>query len=313
MSCTRPVSAQSYTCPTAGIPAIRFKNFDGEPNLQLPCNKCPSCKLKKAREWALRCWHESQMHETSSNITLTYADEHLPKNRNLDHRDFQLFMKRLRKNFCRYETDDQGERVCINPISFFMCGEYGGKTHRPHFHVIIFGYYPPDPVYHRTSDAGHRYYKSETLDKYWKKGFTDLTNVSYKNAGYIARYTLKKQLPDEATQDRYIYTENGEQKTRKFEYIRMSTNPAIGRSWFLKYAEQTIRNDHVLDPNGNKIPVPRYYLDILRDEICPDSHEWLAKLRLEKAQANPDNSPDRLRQKAICTESKIQQLIRPYL
>lgn len=303
MSCTRPTTAQSYICPTAGIPAIRFKNFEGEPNLELPCNKCLSCKLRKAKEWALRCWHESQMHEESCNVTLTYADEHLPQYQDLDHRDFQLFMKRLRKHLKKKK------------ISFFMCGEYGDKTHRPHFHVILFGYYPPDAVYHRTQE-GHRYYKSEILDSLWQKGFTDITNVSYKNAGYIARYTLKKQLPKEDTQDRYTYLDAlGNSQIRKFEYIRMSTDPAIGKSWFEKPSNhiRAIETDSVLDPNGNACPIPRYYLNHFRDNYCSETHAWLAEKRLEKARSNPDNTPDRLRQKEICTAAKSKQLIRPYL
>ena len=41
--------------------------------------------------------HEKQLHRHSAYITLTYNDEHLPENYNLRYRDFQLFMKRLRK------------------------------------------------------------------------------------------------------------------------------------------------------------------------------------------------------------------------
>ncbi len=243
MSCTRPVKAQSYICGTAGIPAIRFKGSDFTPNLELPCNKCLSCKLRKAKEWALRCWHESQMHEQNSFITLTYSDENLPPYQNLDHRDFQLFMKRL-----RFKTGRK--------MSFFMCGEYGDQTHRPHYHVLLFGWFPPDAKYHRTQ-SGSRYYKSETLDKAWKQGFTDTSHVSYKSAGYIARYTLKKQLPTEATQDRYTYLDsNGELQTRKFEYIRMSNNPAIGLSWIKKICRSNNSKRLHTRPGRQQMPRP---------------------------------------------------------
>ena len=313
MSCTRPLTAQSYLCPVTFTQAIRFRNFEGEPNLELPCNKCPSCKLRKAKEWALRCWHESQMHDASCAITLTYEDKHMPDYENLDHRDFQLFIKRLRKKICLYTTDREGESVCANPISYFMCGEYGDKTHRPHYHVILYGHYPSDAEYIYTKN-GHRYFKSETLLKLWKKGFADFTNVSYQNSGYIARYTLKKQLPNEDTQDRYTYLDsNDELQTRKFEYIRMSTDPAIGLKWIQKYADQTIQNDYVLDPNGYQCPVPRYYVDYLSDYVCCETAAKNKQARIEKARANPDNSPERLKQKAICTEAKLKQLIRPYL
>jgi len=301
MSCTRPISAQRYYSAKERKLVMRLKHGEGfKPNLELPCNKCQSCKLRKAKEWALRCWHESQMHEDSAFITLTYRDEDLPENRNLDHRDFQLFMKRLRIKY--------PERR----FSFFMCGEYGGLTHRPHYHVVIFGYWPPDAKFHR-KEKGNNYFKSEELDAFWKKGFTDTSYVSYQSAGYVARYTLKKQLPDKALQDRYVYADkHGEMQVRKFEYTRMSTDPAIGKSWFEKYKEQTIRDDFVRDPNGIECPVPRYYLDQLKKED-PELHEKLALARIEKAKASPDNTPARLKAKEICANARVKQLPRPYL
>ncbi len=172
-----------------------------------------------------------------------------------------------------------------------MCGEYGDTTHRPHYHALLFGYYPPDPVYHRT-EKGNRYYKSKELDSLWQCGFTDTSNVSYKNAGYIARYTLKKQLPDQDTQDRYTYLDQNENlQLRQFEYIRMSTGRdfghGIGGSWLRKYAEQTIRHDYVLDPDGNKCPVPRYYLEILKTDVCEYTSEKNAAARIEKLGSIP--------------------------
>jgi len=304
MPCTRPLQAYSELCPITGLKSISLKQKPGrESNLQLPCGKCPDCKLRKAKEWALRCWHESQMHEENCFVTLTYAPEHLPAYECLRHKDFQLFMKRFRKG--------TGLK-----IKYFMAGEYGDQTHRPHYHVLLFGYYPPDAVYHRTQD-GHRYYKSALLDKYWQKGFTDTTNLSYNNAGYVARYTLKKQLAKEDLQDRYTYLDCfGQSKVRPFEYVRMSTGrekwDGIGAAWFRQNAAHVALNDYVLDPNGYKNPVPRYYQQIIKDD-SPTWYEKMLNARVEKAKANPDNTPERLAARAICTKAKIKQLPRPYL
>ncbi len=87
---------------------------------------------------------------------------------------------------------------------------------------------------------------------------------------------------------------------------------AIGASWFKKYMDQTIRNDYVLDPDGNKCPVPKYYLDYFRDNVDQARFEEMALLRLEKAREN-SMTPDQLRMKSICVTSKTKQLIRPYL
>nr|UXQ88045.1 MAG: replication initiation protein [Microvirus sp.] len=304
MPCTKPLPAYQSICSITGLKSISLKQLPGrDSNLQLPCNKCPSCKLRKAKEWAMRCWHESQMHDESCFVTLTYRDKDLPAYEDLDHRDFQLFLKRFRAGTglkCKY----------------FMCGEYGDETHRPHYHVMLFGYYPPDAKYHRTEN-GHRYYKSEELDNYWRLGFTDTTSCSYNNAGYLARYSLKKQLPKEATQERYIYVDAlGHTQLRKLEYIRMSTGrekwDAIGASWFREYAAQTVLNDYVLDPNGYKNPVPRYYLQILKNDD-PVWFEKLAKQRIEIMQNDPNSTPERLEQIRICINAKLKQLPRPYL
>jgi len=305
MACTQPKPAQRYVCPTTGLSAVRLKNFKGEPELLVPCGKCLSCKLHKAREWAVRCWHESQMHEHSAYVTFTYAPEHLPAYGQLRHKDFQLFMKRLRKKY-----PDKG-------ITYFMCGEYGDGTHRPHYHALLFGYYPPDAAYHRTEN-GNRFYKSQELDALWQCGFTDTSSVSYKSSGYIARYTLKKQLPSEDLQDRYTYVDAFDNlQTKPFEYIRMSTGrdfgQGIGGKWIEKYWQHTLENDYVLDPDGNKLPVPKYYLDILKTNVCADTAEKNRLARVEKAQDSTDNSPDARRQRAICVKARTKQLIRPYL
>lgn len=49
------------------------------PTFQLPCGKCIECRLEYARQWAVRCVHEAQMHSRNAFITLTYSDEHLKK------------------------------------------------------------------------------------------------------------------------------------------------------------------------------------------------------------------------------------------
>nr|UXQ87980.1 MAG: replication initiation protein [Microvirus sp.] len=303
--CTQPKIAQSYICDVTGLKAIRFKNFKGEANLQLPCKKCKDCKLKKAREWSIRCWHESQMHHENAFVTFTYDDEHLPPYGNLRHSDFQKFIKRFRDKNPELE------------IKYFMCGEYGDNTHRPHYHAIIFGYYPPDAVFHRR-EKGHNYYKSESLDSCWKNGFTDTTSVSYTNAGYLARYSLKKQIGSEDLQDRYTYLDEFDNlQTRQFEYIRMSTGresgQGIGASWLHKHWQHVLENDYVLNPHQTKLPVPRYYLDILARDVSADKSESNSISRIEKAQSADISTPERLANKAICVEANNRNHTRPYL
>jgi hypothetical protein len=108
------------------------KGVDG--TLELPCGQCIGCRLERSRQWAMRCLHESSLYDRNAFVTLTYDDEHLPPGGSLNYPDFQRFMKRLRKN-------------SKSPIRFYMGGEYGESTLRPHFHVCLFGYDFPDKVY----------------------------------------------------------------------------------------------------------------------------------------------------------------------
>ncbi len=292
--CTRPKPAKSFICEITGLKGVALK-FKGEPNLLLPCRKCKDCKLKKAREWALRCWHESRMHEENCFVTFTYDEENLPPYGDLRHSDFQKFMKRFRKKYPNLD------------VKYFMCGEYGDETHRPHYHAILFGYYPPDAVWHRKQN-GHNYYKSAELDSFWKHGFTDTTGVSYSNAGYLARYSLKKQIGSEDLQDRYTYLDEFDNlQTRQFEYIRMSTGrefgQGIGASWLRKHWRHVLENDYVLNPHNTKLPVPKYYLEILALDVCMDTAAKNALSRIEKAQAADISTPQSLANKEICIEA----------
>ena len=134
----------------------------------VPCGKCIGCRLEYSRQWANRCMLELQYHDSSYFVTLTYNEEHVPRSYygnpetgealpslTLCKRDFQLFMKRLRKRF----SDDT--------IRFFMCGEYGPTTFRPHYHAILFGLHLDDLVPFSRSEQGFQYYTSESLQACW--------------------------------------------------------------------------------------------------------------------------------------------------
>ena len=127
--CKRPLLAW-YDGTTVSFKPHEFKPFV---KINLPCNKCINCKMRYAKEWAIRCMHEAHPEINKDNcfITLTFNDENLPKDKSLDVRTFQLFMKRLRKKVKK-------------PLRFYHSGEYGEIKRRPHYHALIFGYDFPD-------------------------------------------------------------------------------------------------------------------------------------------------------------------------
>lgn len=236
MTCYNPTRAwrTNYVNPDTEKRTITFNRKSGfeDMELSLPCGKCEGCLKKRLDEWALRCVHESHDHNHNCFITLTYDDDHCPKS--LDHSHFQKFMKRLRKHFIGVK------------IRYFMCGEYGTQTIRPHFHALLFGVDFPDKIQH-TTQGNIINYTSQVLSKLWPQGYHYIGDLHYGTARYVAKYSLK------ALQDIGIdYDELG----LKPEYLMMSNG--IGKNYAKKYSKEIGLHDNIL-VNGHKNPVPRYY------------------------------------------------------
>lgn len=233
------------------------KTFSKEfTTFQLPCGKCLECRLDYARQWSIRCIHEAQMHQHNSFITLTYSDENLTKR--LEYHHFQKFMKKLRK---AYPNAD---------ISYFVTGEYGDKTKRPHWHALIFGWAPPDGNYLYSNDRGDKVYTSETLNKLWGKGISEFGSVTLESANYCARYAAKK-------------LSHGHDDQHDFHPIsKKSQKRAIGKKWLETYYKD-ILNGYIVH-EGNKLPIPRYYIKWLQKNHPTEWEEYVKTTKLEKTQ-----------------------------
>jgi len=312
MPCYKPLKA--YYGP--GGPKFKIsESFGTKHPIELPCGRCIGCRLEKAKEWALRCTHEAQMHHSNLFVTLTYTTEKLPENNSLNNEHFQKFIRALRKGLKRQDKE--------NPIRYYMCGEYGNiccdhggwidepvqdkpqctvcRTGRPHYHAILFNLELPDKYLWRTSN-GNRIYRSPTLEKYWTHGNSEIGCVSFQSAGYVARYCLKKQNGEYAKLAYGIIdTDTGEitDQLIKPPYTTMSLRPGIGNKWYEKYKNDLWPHDYAITPDGRQTPVPTYYRTLLEREN-PKLAEQLRKARVEKARLNPDNSDERLATREFC-------------
>lgn len=286
------------------------------PTFQLPCGKCISCRLERARETAVRCVHEAQMYEANSFITLTYSEENLSSSR-LIYRDFQLFIKRLRKHI--YETslvEDQEK----NRIGVFVTGEYGDKKKRPHWHAIVFNWRPSDLEHKYTNDRGDQVYTSSTLAKLWPQGISEVGSVTFESAGYVARYASKK----------LIHGKDGE---HDYEPIsRRSCKQAIGKKWLEKYWKELFAEGICLIDTKDgpvRCSIPRYYEKWLMKHKLPEWERYVtqikskiqkeaadkeAKLSLEEKKANLRRGAfkglrmSREKSREIILEQKFNQL-----
>ena len=209
---------------------------------EVPCGQCFGCRMRRRQDWAIRCMHENQLHgDVGQFLTLTYDDKHLPENGSLLKSDFQNFMKRVRKR--------------VGPgLRFFMCGEYGDKYLRPHYHALFFNYPYEDLVKCEETPFGTLYQSADLLSD-WRLGRCVVGAVTLRSASYVARYCLKK-VTGEKAEDHY--------KGRLPEYNDMSRRPGIGRDWWNKYRK--LESDYVV-MDGRKFASPRYYDKLMEEEF----------------------------------------------
>jgi len=270
----------------------------------LPCGQCIGCRLERSRQWAVRCMHEAQMHEENCFITLTYSEDQLPQDRSLHKQHFQKFMKRLRK------------AIAPKKVRYYMCGEYGDNTKRPHYHACLFGYDPRDKELYRTTD-GINLYSSAGLEQIWGKGFVTIGSVTFESAAYVARYVTKKitgrkaDALDEIGLKHYewLCPITGEVTELQPEYTAMSLKPGIGKTWLDKYDSDVYNHDHVI-VNGKKCRPPRYYDKVL-ESYDSEKLEELKIHRQEKAVLHEKNNTlDRLMVREKVQNQRFKQLKR---
>jgi len=138
-----------------------------------------------------------------------------------------------------------------------VTGEYGDETKRPHWHALIFNYWPKDTEHWRTTPIGHKIYRSEHLEKMWNKGNLEFGVVTMESAGYVARYGAKKLV-------------HGKDQDHEY-HPKHVVSQGLGKSWIEKYYQQTFDQGYVLLPNGEKAKIPRYYQEWFK-ETYPEKY-----------------------------------------
>lgn len=181
------------------------------------CGQCLPCRVKRRRIWVHRLLLESLMHAESSFVTVTYGEERLPLISGvptLRREDYRLWLKRLRKRM--------GSIVPGWKLRFFLVGEYGEESGRPHYHAALFGFRGCDYGDSRLGPAGDRKpcrcASCVIIQGSWGLGRVHQGVVERKSAQYLAGYTVKGM------------TGVGDDRLggREPEFARMSLRPGIG-------------------------------------------------------------------------------------
>lgn len=311
MACYHPLEAfRSLELNANGKRTITFKKNEGHPflPLKIACGQCIGCRLDRSRQWAIRCMHESSLYRHNAFVTLTYNDRNLPWDGSLKKKDFQNFMKALRRGYTRDST---------SAIRYYHCGEYGDRTRRPHYHAIIFNIdFDDKEIWKKNTRTGETYYTSEKLNRIWGKGYCVIGDVSFQSAAYVARYILKKINGHKASEHytKIIDHNTGECVDLQPEYTTMSRRPGIGRGWYEKYKGQLQPDDFVVW-KGKKHKIPKYY-DHLYELENSKEFEIVKERRIKHASKDSirqNNTPDRLSTREYIQKKKLERLIRPEL
>lgn len=217
---------------------ITIKNRNGGLN-HVPCSRCEACLQRRRADWTFRLQKEQKASNTSHFVTLTYAEEYVPLNDNLDKtlvkEHLQKFIKRLRK----YQ-----EKEIKWKIKYYAVGEYGGKFGRPHYHLILF-----NCTENTIENLNRIWYNPKTKESL---GLTYTGTVEAASVHYVTGYVL-------------MNLEDYEGKQKPFSLM----SKGLGK----QYLYDNWRYHKQLDENGDQIftvrnngklqYIPRYYKDKL--------------------------------------------------
>ena len=221
------------------------------------CGKCQECKNVYKREWTVRAMHEYMAFKLDNPktkgcfLTLTYNPENLPKDLSLHPIDLDHFLNALRKALKR--------RGFKGTLRYMNCGEYGNADNdpylylkevgRPHYHVVIFNWYPDD-VFPIPNQKG--LYRSQLVEKLWTKGNSSVGDCNEKTCRYVASYVQKKRKGKE----KCFY----EQRELVPEFCKRSQG--LGKSYLKSFGKQ-FKDLGYIPYNGYKCRLFRYYEDFL--------------------------------------------------
>lgn len=163
-------------------------------------------------------------------VTLTYSTDHVPITpkgwMNLEKTHLQSFFKRL-----RYHEEK------TKPIKYYACGEYGTRTSRPHFHIILFNS------------------SMVACARSWSFGSIHFGQVTPASVGYCLKYISKEKKTHKPNDDRNPIF-NIMSKGLGKSYVE---NP-INKKWHLENLDERY---YVPAGKGVKASMPRYYRERL--------------------------------------------------
>lgn len=254
--------------------------------IPVPCGKCAACLESRRREWIKRLSLESTLHDSSSFITLTYDDKHLPPDGRASKSDVQKFLKRF-----RHASRDYG--FIMPPFKYFIVCEYGSKHGRPHYHGLIFGvdFYSPEWRPRLVSVDRYPRITSDVLAEIWKNGYVLFDCLTMSNIQYVSKYVTK-------TGDNWSLKSIGLSSALFTQRARANPNNACARSKVLSSQGLAFyKTGRISIPSSHgfvSVRVPRF-VDRIVESCNPELFETIKQSRREyvKNIVPPDISQER--------------------
>lgn len=145
-----------------------------------PCGKCPACLSQRKEELAERIFFEARVSPSSYFLTLTYDDEHLPRDPEnglqcFDKSEVQTYIRRIR-DFLRPRDIS---------LRYFLTCEYGDASLRSHYHAVLYfsSFLSLQQCWILCNDL-------------WGKGIVYLSSVGAGCCRYVAKYALKDDIQE---------------------------------------------------------------------------------------------------------------------
>lgn len=219
------------------------------------CGRCIHCQKNRANLWLVRLYHEASYHEASSFVTLTYDNDHIPPGGLLRKKDAQDYIKRLRKNTGR-------------KLKYYLVGEFGERTHRPHYHIILFGISGTEAE----------------IKLAWPHGLVHVGSVQPESMKYVAKYCVKAGKESAPTASRFGAEPHSREnvgpamQSKKF----MTCSQGLGLQWSIDNLDDW-KESQKTTIGGKAAGIPRYY-KLKNEVISIKTPEWQKALadRLEE-------------------------------
>jgi len=232
----------------------RHKNmYNQDLMINVPCGKCINCLKRRASDWSFRLEQEVKVSSSACFLTLTY--ENPPKTdlgyHTLKKRDFQTFLKRLRKLVPVKMENNRN----VNKLKYYACGEYGTRTQRPHYHAVLF-------------NLPHWLIANpQQISDTWKNGHIHIVNNNLKTINYVVGYMQKQGM-----------VKLNEQDNRAPEFSLMSKG--MGNAYLTDAMIQYYRSRKlfcIVKEEGQIISMPRYYKNIIytKEELQELYQTWI--------------------------------------